>query len=147
MGRKVDPREHARARPKLTVDDLEGNDATVLMLESVEEVKGTEKKYLVMKFQETGDKVLYPNVSSVRFIIEFYGDDLDDWVGQPIAVHRSTGTYNDKAFENVQVPAPESWPEIFRGLGMRAPTPRNAPAPPPVKRGGVVRGARRGKRA
>lgn len=121
---KVNPEEHRKSRSKLSLDDLDGGDQTALTMVNAEEVEtknddGSPRKSLAITFEETGDKVYWPNVTSLKAIIEVYGDDTDDWTGNPLALARNEGTFNGKPYENIQVAPLSLWAAILKGCSFK----------------------------
>lgn len=119
---KVNPQEHSKRRPKLTIDDFEGADASALTIASVEIInvddEDGKRKSMVISFEETGDKVYWPNPSSISVLVAQYGDESDDWVGKPLPLVRHEGVFRGKRFDNLQVPTPELWREVIEGAGL-----------------------------
>lgn len=116
---KINKDDYSKKRPKVTVEDLEGGDAMALTIASVEDStfddEDGKKKALVLTFEEAGEKVFYPNQTSLGFIIDEYGDETDEWIGKPLPLMKNTGTFRGKSFTNLQVPAPELWVDIIEG--------------------------------
>lgn len=131
---KVNKDDFGKRRPKLVVEDLDGGEATALTMASVERVTmddGDGKRHsLAITFEETGDKVYWPNVSSIGLIIDEYGDDDDDWIGKPLPLMRNTGTFKGQKYENLQVPERALWDEIFTDMGFKVPTSKRVTAKP-----------------
>ncbi len=130
---KIRKEDFSKRRPKLTVEDLDGGDAIALLIASVEEINVDDddgkRKSLVLTFEESGEKVYYPNATSLGFILDAYGDESDDWVGKPLPLMRHTGTFRGERYENLQVAAPEQWNEIITESGL---TPARSAAIKPV---------------
>jgi hypothetical protein len=147
---KIRKEDFSKRRPKLTVDDLDGGDAIALVIASVEEINVDDddgkRKSLVLTFEESGEKVYYPNATSLGFILDAYGDESDDWVGKPLPLMRHAGTFRGERYENLQVAAPESWDEVITESNL---TPVRRPAgkvkPSVAKQTRKTTGKRRGR--
>lgn len=118
----INPKEFSKRRPKLTIEDFEGGDASALTIAEVEMIKTDDedgkRTSLVITFSETGEKAYWPNASSIGIIVEEYGKDSDDWIGKPLPLMRHQGTFKGKAYDNLQVAAPEFWQEVIEQSGL-----------------------------
>lgn len=121
---KINQQDFSKRRPKLTVDDLVGGDGMALVMAGVEEInvddEAGKRKSLVLTFEESGEKVYYPNATSLGYILAAYGDESDDWVGQALPLLRHTGTFRGERYENLQVPPLDQWDHLVKGSGLKA---------------------------
>ena len=152
MGR-VNEGDFSTARPKIEPDDLDGTSAVLECDGYGEEdfddpsAPGGVRKSAYLTFVEfpaEGDadmgRVCWLNVTSIRAIIQHYGDESDDWIGQLIPVEEVKGTAFKKAYHKVSVVSPpEKWGDFIEGL-------EPAPTPKRTKRT-VKKKSKRGKRA
>ena len=121
MGR-VDPNAHGTARAKIEPGDLE-EDVAVLTIAEYSEMEvddpNTESgKRLAgcLTFQETGEKVVWCNKTAITALCHYYGDESDDWKGQPCPVERVRGRAFNKDYHKVGVVPMDAWPEYVDGL-------------------------------
>lgn len=119
---RVNKEDFGKQREKLKVEDLEdGADAIVLTIAGFEIVPFEDRKAPLLRFEESGDKAYFPNQTSMSHLIEVYGDETDDWMGKPLPLVRHKGTFQGKKFENLQVAAPELWPQLFKDAEVPVP--------------------------
>lgn len=138
---KVRSDKYKNARPKLEVSDLEDGDFLVLTVAAFGEQQFTDwgsgnrtKITPFLEFEETGEKVLWLTPVQVDYLVEVYGDDTDDWLGQPVCVERHAYTFQGQAGENLWVAAPERWPEMLRAAKVAVPVNLRAKAAPEKKK-------------
>jgi len=127
MARKVDASKFGSSAPKLMPEDLE-EDAAILTISKYEEVmvdddeaEGGKRQSATLKFEETGDKVIWLNKGMVEALVEQLGDDADKWPGQKIPVERHVATFGNKKFPKVRVMMAEEWDKTFKEAGVRRP--------------------------
>ena len=125
MARKVDASKFGSSAPKLMPEDLE-EDAAILTISKYEEVmvddddaEGGKRQSATLKFEETGDKVIWLNKGMVEALVEQLGDDADKWAGQKIPVERHVATFGNKKFPKVRVMMAEEWDKAFKEAGVR----------------------------
>lgn len=130
---KVDTSKFGSSAPKLMPEDLE-EDVAILTIAKYEEVmvdddeaEGGKRQSATLKFNETGEKVVWLNKGMVEALVEQLGDDSDKWVGQKIPVERHTATFGNKKFPKVRVVPAEEWDKLFKEAGVRR-SPRPASA-------------------
>lgn len=116
---KVNQDDYGTARPKVLPEDFEGT-YTVLMIASYEEGEvddpeaASGKRHTGMvSFEETGDKVIYLNKTAVTALCHFYGDESDDWLGQPVPVEEIKGTFGKVPYHKVRIMPQEKWGEYI----------------------------------
>lgn len=118
---KVDPREGYTQQPKLTPEDLGGDDATVMTIQKYEQFKKKDGEGMVRKltFEEAPDKIHFLNVTQTEYLVEALGDEWEDWIGKvvPLVLHQGKDL-KGKPITNLWVASPESWNEIFRAAGV-----------------------------
>lgn len=124
---KVNPDAYGTARPKVMPDDLE-EDVAVLTIVEYEEVEvddpSTESGKRMsgfLTFQETGEKVCWLNKTAITALVQYYGDDSDDWEGQDCPVEKVKGIAFKKSYHKVNVVPADAWPEYIPSL---RPTPK-----------------------
>lgn len=117
MSRTVNPDAYGTARPKIEPSDLK-EDAAVLTIVEFEEVEvddpSTESGKRMsgfLTFEETGDKVVWLNKTSITALCLFYGNDPDKWAGEPCPVEKVQGTAFGKAYHKVNVVPSDAWHE------------------------------------
>jgi len=131
MSNKVDASKFGSAAPKIMPDDLE-EDAAILTITKYESVMVDDKNVTegptpgkrqsaTLKFEETGDKVLWLNKGMVETLIEQLGDDADKWVGQKIPVEKHIAKFGNDTFPKVRVVPSEEWDATFKAAGVRRP--------------------------
>lgn len=124
---KVNPDAFGHTRPRLEPDDLE-EDVAVLTIAEYEEIEvddaSTEsgkRMSALLTFEETGEKVVWLNKTAITALVEYYGDDSDQWLGQPCPVESVRGTAFGKAYHKVNVVPQDAWPEYVDGLSVSKP--------------------------
>lgn len=125
MARKVDASKFGSSAPKLTQEDLE-EDAAILTLAAYDEVsvdddeaEGGKRQSATLRFEETGDKVLWLNKGMVETLVEQLGADADEWIGQKIPVEKYVARFNNQKYPKVRVIPSEEWDKAFREAGVR----------------------------
>ena len=125
MARKVDVSKFGSSAPKITQDDLE-EDAAILTLAAYEEVsvdddavEGGKRQSATLRFEETGDKVLWLNKGMVETLVEQLGQDADEWVGQKVPVEKYVAKFNNTKYPKVRVMPSEEWDKAFKEAGVR----------------------------
>lgn len=131
---KINASDFGSSRPKLTQEDIEEGDYTLLTIATVDTVsvsddekESGERKSLVLTFKETGDKALWLNVTMIKSLIAEIGDDTDKWPGEQVPVEKYTGKFMNKEFEKVGIMASADWPAAFKEAGVRR---KKATTPP-----------------
>lgn len=129
MANKVSAADYGSSAPKIEPDDLEDDAAilTVTTFETVmvddEDAKDGKRKSATLKFEETGDKVLWLNKGMMETLIEQLGDDAEKWEGQKVPVEKHIATFGNKKFPKVRVMPSEEWDAAFKAAGVRRPKP------------------------
>ena len=119
---KVNPDAYGTSRPKVEPDDLD-EDVAVLVIAEFSEIEvddpnaeSGKRMSGCLTFQETGDKVVWLNKTAITALVHHYGDDSDDWQGQPCPVERVRGTAFGKDYYKVGVVPVDAWSEYIDGL-------------------------------
>lgn len=127
---KVNPDAYGTARPKVEPADLT-EDVAVLEIAAFEEVEvddptteSGKRMSGFLTFQETGEKVCWLNKTSIVALVKYYGDDSDEWEGQPCPVERVKGTAFNKPYHKVNVVPQDAWPQYIEGLVVEDPAAR-----------------------
>jgi len=125
MARKVDSSKFGSTAPKLLPDDLE-EEAAFLTVASYDEIEveddeqeSGKRNSATLRFEETGDKVLWLNKGMVETLVEQLGEDADKWIGQKIPVERHVAKFGTKKFPKVRVMPSEEWDKAFKDAGIR----------------------------
>lgn len=136
---------------QLSSEDIE--DAAILTVDAYNEGLRADGggKWGLFRFEETGDKPLFMTGAALDTMIEWYGDETDNWIGKSVPVE----AYDGKNV-TVRIMASEEWERAFKESDVKVPTkaarsaPRAAAARPGVHRGVKsvtgVKSAKRGKR-
>lgn len=117
---KINPQEYGgkgERKPPLTPEVLGDADVAVLTISAVRAgiVTADGRKTAVVEFEEKPDYVYWLNKTNLANLVERFGDDTDDWVGERIPLVRvrvnnpSTGRLTTK----YHVADPEDWDEIL----------------------------------
>jgi hypothetical protein len=123
---KIDPKDYRSSSDMLSADDIE--EAAILTISSFSEGERKDKdgKWALLKFEETGDKILFLNNAALETLVDRYGDNTDDWVGQIVPVEAYEGTKGPA----VRIMAAEEWDNAFTEAGVEGFAPKTArPAP------------------
>jgi hypothetical protein len=84
---KINPKEFGgKGAPAITPEDIGGKKAAILTVEKVNAFTVGQERRMSLHVEEFADKVLYLNVTSIKRLIEQYGDDDEGWVSQAIVV-------------------------------------------------------------
>jgi hypothetical protein len=125
MARKVDVNKFGSTAPKLQPEDLE-EDAAFLTVASYDEIEvedeeqeGGVRNSATLRFEETGDKVVWLNKGMIETLVEQLGEDADKWIGQKIPVERHVAKFGNKKFPKVRVMPSEEWDKAFKDAGVR----------------------------
>lgn len=109
-------------RPKVTAEDFDGGDTIVVIVAEGRVVHlndGSNKA--VLAFREFPGKEFWPNVSSMKYLVEQYGDVPASWAGRPVPLQLKDSEFAGEVYENrVWVAAPELWESIFKAAGVKA---------------------------
>lgn len=118
MSRTVNPDAYGTSRPKVEPDDLEDELAilTIVEFEEMEvddpNTKSGKRMSGFLTFEETGEKVIWLNKTSITAMVEYYGDDPDSWAGKECPVERVKGEAFGKDYHKVNVVPADAWGEI-----------------------------------
>lgn len=85
----------------------------------LQQFKEDEPKKLVLTFEETVSELAL-NATNRKMLVEFFGDETDDWTGQRIGLYKGKANFGGNLVDSIKIddrPAPTS-----------APAPRNVPA-------------------
>lgn len=119
---RVKKEKYGNAKPKIEQEDLQGGDAAVFTIEAVEEQKvtddGGERVSLTLITEELGEKLQWLNQTQIGYLLDKFGDDTDDWIGQKVPLVKTTSGYGGKTFKKVWVAAPAEWDGIFEEAGL-----------------------------
>lgn len=132
---KVDPNAHGTARAKVEPDDLEEDVAVLVIAQysemEVDDPNAESGKRLAgfLTFQETGEKVVWCNKTAISALVHYYGDESDDWEGEPCPIEKVKGTAFGKSYHKVNVVPMDAWPQYIDGL-----SPPKARAASPTRR-------------
>lgn len=136
---RIQQEKYGNSKPKIEQDDLEGGDAAVFTVAAIEEQKvkddDGERLSLILITEELGDKVLWLNVTQIRYLVERLGEESDRWIGQKVPLVKTTTHYAGKAFKKVWVAAPEEWDAILEEAGAVSKPRRRTVAKKAAKRG------------
>lgn len=123
--RKVDVSRFGSSAPKLEPDDLEEDFAFLTISEydevdvEDEEAKDGVRHSATLRFEETGEKVVWLNKGMAETLVEQLGDDPDKWTGQKIPVERHVAKFGSKKFPKVRVCESSEWDKLFKEAGIR----------------------------
>ena len=90
----------------LKASDLQGRQVQVRMSHATFELIGTDNK-LILYFQGK-DKGMVLNKTNANNISEIYGDDTDDWAGQPIVLVEAMVDFQGKTVPAIRVRRPNA---------------------------------------
>ena len=115
---KIDFSDYSSSRPKLTPEDLESDTAilTVASVESVtvgEDPKDQQEKLLVL-FEEYEDTPLWLNLTQIKVLVERFGSETNDWIGEKVPVENHVALFRGQEFPKVRVVPAERWDELLR---------------------------------
>lgn len=96
--------EEAFPSKYLKAADLKGNKITVKMDRVEAETVGDDSK-VILYFQGK-DKGLVLNVTNKNMIVDLYGPETDDWIGQPIVLYEAMVQYQSKMVPAIRVSGP-----------------------------------------
>lgn len=86
--------------------DLNGKETVVTInsieIESFKEEDGTKKKKVILAFDELDQKLIV-NTTNRDVLVELYGDDTDDWVGQKISLYVTKTTFAGKRVDGLRI--------------------------------------------
>lgn len=99
---RINKGDFSNRRPKLEQEHLT-DDVAILTIAEADVLTVEERQAIVLSFEETGDHVLWPNGTEVNILIDFIGDDTDEWIGKRVAVEKVTRTYKGQAFDKVAI--------------------------------------------
>ena len=85
--------------------DIKGRDVKVIIDDYKMEELGDERK-LVLYFQHAS-KGMVLNKTNASEIAEFYGDDLDKWIGRPIELYVARVDFQRKKVDGLRVRIPQ----------------------------------------
>lgn len=113
-------------RPALRADDLEGKDAAVLTIAAVRsgnipdsKAPGGARFTVRLSIDEFPDHQFYVNPAGVTALIETYGEEDTDWVGQlvPLVVKKTTNPITGLQVVALHVAPLIEWKGILEGTG------------------------------
>jgi hypothetical protein len=118
--RKVNLDEFGKSAPKITQDDLEGDVAilTIVAYEEIElddpETETGKRKSATLRFEETGDKVLWLNKGQLESLVARLGDNPDAWSGKRCPVEKVRTAFRGKSFDKVSVVHADEWNDYLK---------------------------------
>lgn len=114
--------------PKVTQADLE-EDVAILLIAGYDEDEIPDqdsedgKRFVAfITFQELGDKRLYLNKTAATTLIERYGQDADQWAGNPCPVEKVVRKFGKQKYEKVDIVPDEEWDEYIEPPKRSRPT-------------------------
>lgn len=112
----------------LKAADLQGKSVTVIMERiEIREVGDGPKPVLYFQDKERG---LVLNKTNSNTIASIYGEETDDWTGQPITLFEAQVDFQGKVVPAIRVRMPPRQPN-------RAPVRETQPPPPPAAHGKI----------
>lgn len=115
---KIDAGEFNRRSPKITRDMLEQDVAILTIVNAavvtVNEGTDTERKSIILSFEETGEHVFWPTATEVGILIEKFGDDTDDWQGEKMPLEKVSREFGGKTHDKLGIPAAEQWDDYLK---------------------------------
>lgn len=112
----------------LKASDLQGRSIDVIINRFDVEVIGQDQRPVI--YFEGKTKGLVLNKTNSGTISDSYGDETDDWIGQPITVYPSETDYQGKRVPCIRVRVPR--PARAQYAAPVKPAPAAAPAPMPA---------------
>lgn len=129
---KLNTGDYDNKRPKLEPSDLEG-DAAILTIAHAEEIEVNDperaagfRKALVLQFEESEEKAMWPNASQTQTLILMLGDDTDEWIGKVIPVEAKDVRWGGKTHHKVAIMEPRFWEDAFEQAQLKYPYKRFA---------------------
>lgn len=112
---KINPKDYKQASDIVGPDDIE--DAAILTISEFSDGEREDKKgrWALVKYEETGDKIMWLNDAALETLVEKLGDETDNWVGEKIPVE----TYDTRKGEKVRIMAAEEWDAAFKEAGVK----------------------------
>src|SRR4051812_45896812 len=113
--------------PFMKGDDLEEGERTVVTIKTAEEVKFPSGDTVpILSFLEVEQKLTL-NKTRVKKLVEFLGNDTDEWISKKIVLYRIDVQYNGKTIPGVAVAQPPRKPKPGAALAepVRNPPPDN----------------------
>jgi hypothetical protein len=101
--------EEAFPSKYLKAADLKGQRATVKMDRVESDTVGDDNK-VILYFQGK-EKGLVLNVTNKNMIVDTYGPETEDWIGQPIILYEAMVQYQSKMVPAIRVMAPPRAPQ------------------------------------
>jgi hypothetical protein len=100
--------EEAFPSKYLKAADLKGSRTTVKMDRVESDTVGDDNK-VILYFQGK-EKGLVLNVTNKNMIVDTYGPETEDWIGQPIILYEAMVQYQSKMVPAIRVMAPPRTP-------------------------------------
>ena len=104
--------------------DLKGQNVTVKMDRIECETIGDDTK--VILYFHGKEKGLVLNVTNKNMIVDLYGSETEDWVGQPIILYEAMVQYQSKMVPAVRLKAPPRQPRAQVTTGRQQPATKPA---------------------
>lgn len=116
MGRKVPDQAKTAGVPQLRPSDTGGADCVVVTIASVELQKSQYRDYEqpVLVFEEFADKGLRLGKRGTSRMVEKFGDDMDDWVGETIPLLKGREEVGSNSYVVYQIPPVEEWAALLK---------------------------------
>lgn len=111
---KIDLEKYKQSSDIVSPDDIEGNAIVTIAEFNDGERKDKEGMWALLKFEELEDKIMWLNDAALETLVEKFGDDTDDWIGEQIPIE----TYSTKNGERVRIMASEEWEQAFKDAGV-----------------------------
>lgn len=127
---KINPENYRQASDTVNAEDID--DAAIVRITEFNdgERKDKEGMWALVKFEETGDKIMWLTDAAIETLVEKFGDDSDDWIGKQIPIEK----YDTKNGPRVRIMASEEWDNAFKQAGVKQSPSRKST---PVARAGA----------
>lgn len=117
----INDKDFSKSKPVIKPGDLKGANVAVVHVTEVEQtIIGGDNK-LVVRVDEFPEHNYFPNLTSIRHLIDGLGADEKKWPGKPIVLEivKTNDPVKKRQVDALWVAAADTWPEHFAEFARR----------------------------
>lgn len=117
----INPQDFSKSKPVIKPVDLGGANVAVVTVENAEEIELGGDKKVVMQFQEFPENNYFPNLTSIRNLVDGLGADEKRWPGKQVVLEvvKTNDPQKKRQVEALWVAQAETWAEHIRAVAKR----------------------------
>lgn len=114
----IDPEKYSKSKPVIKPADLDGATVAVVTIAEMEEIEIEDEPKIVLRFEEFPDHNYFPNVTSIRHLVDGLTANEEKWAGKQIVLEtvKVNNPQTKKQQEALWVADPGTWGDHIRGV-------------------------------